>query len=80
MTQSHPNPADRKYLRAIVSERYVDFSGDPMARPACERLARLGLCRVVQEDERCWRIYQSAGQQHRSLELLGATQPGRRIA
>lgn len=51
--------AQAVHLHRIMREGY-DHRLD---RAACEGLANLNLCRVVDQEPGCWRVYQSPAQQ-----------------
>lgn len=64
---------DTTYLRQIVATRYEgysDWTNDPDALEACKRLEAAGYCRVVWEDERAWRVYQSSKQYQDAISAL----------
>ena len=61
---------DLQYLRAIASENYADFTNDPKALEACQRIEKAGFCRIAWDGPECWRTYQSAAQVEATMQAL----------
>lgn len=64
---------DRDILRRLCSSGYSKMNSQE--HQACERLEIQGFCRVVQEDEHCWRVYQSSPQLTAALAFLESRAP-----
>lgn len=67
---------DREILRSICDSKYSDWTDNDAAFDACKRLEAEGFCRVVWEDVKCWRVYQSSEQLALSLAAIAAPSTG----
>jgi hypothetical protein len=66
---------EMSYLRQLSDcSKYSDWTDDPAALAMCQKLEKLGFCRVVFGGDHEWDVYQSNEQLRRSIAVLeGAT-------